>query len=116
MGHRKHEKRPCGTPGAVYETTFTDDTVMASVKLPVGIFDAMDDKIREALIRHIHIGMIDAIEPIYKRLWETHFAGVTVEGDDKPLPPSWFDLYEIWSKDFGTGSFQQKPPLPGEKQ
>lgn len=86
------DRRPCGTPGAVYETELVSDRVVMTILLPVPALDDLSEGERQEMIWALHKGVLPAMERFYSRIWKDHFAGVP-DDDGKPFPATHQELF-----------------------
>lgn len=88
----EHNGKPCGTPGAVYESKFAGKRISLTVELPVYL--RLSAKKETEMFNAIHNKLLLAIEDVYRDNW-VQFAGQVVD-DGGPLPKSYADLFRRW--------------------
>ena len=85
--------RPCGTPGAVYETVLDPKSVTLRILLPAPVIDGLSLDERGALIQSLHDAIIPTVEKLYKQVWSKHFANRLYPDHDRPFPARHAQLF-----------------------
>lgn len=100
--HRDNTDRPCGTPGAIYSTSMTENSIRLGIKLPIvrrpnGVeklpLAELSEKQRKDLSANLHNQILLVMEDFYERLWPKVFANGRMASDPHPMPKEYCDLY-----------------------
>lgn len=83
---------PCRTPGAIYETAFTTNSITLRVLLPVQMLPSnLMREEEQRIAADLHAALLPAIERFYRDRWR-RLAKKVLPGETAAMPELWEEL------------------------